>query len=735
MKKNALLLILVLTLPAKIIVSQNALNIKFEYDDSTPVKTADGFLKYPWTGNFLSAQFSEIDANLDGYDDIVVFDRFGDRLLLFLYDDNSGEYIFSPQYVPSFPVVSQWMLTADYDNDGQKDIFTYTIGGIKVFKNTSSSSLSFQQVTSPFIKSYYNNVYTNILATSVDYPGIADIDGDGDLDILVFGVLGSYVEFHRNYSMETYGTADSLLFYKESECWGFFSESDESNVINLNDCPSKDVSNDPLRHTGSTFLLFDADGDGLCDLLLGDVDYPAPCILYNNGTLEEARIDHYSFLYPDDYDNIYLFSFPVMSLIDVDKDGARDLIVSTFDPAWDKVENAKTSWLYMNYGSDEEPNFMLKTKQFLQDEMINVGAGANPCLFDYDSDGDYDLFIGNWGYCDECGYDSNMILKCSYTSQISYWENIGTPIEPQFELVSADFAALSQYGLMGLSPVFFDVDADGDADLFCGNSTGTVLFFENDNDTFLLKNVNFLEDDLSDVNYSAPCVFDLNNDGFPDFLVGNERGVLSYYENEGSGSFHLVDDFFAEIDVRDAEVSWTGFSSPAIYESNDTLLLLVGSESGRVFSFYRLKNDAVDAFLPIDGDCGLVENAFRTSPALADLNAAGYPELVLGTFSGGVTYYDGVAKQNDGLDIFTRIQNRISIFPNPASMDIVRVEIDVNFLHGVTSLYVFDVGGGLVRKQTIVDKIVDIDISDLDKGVYIISIPGYSVMPAKLIRL
>ncbi len=39
------------------------------------------------------------------------------------------------------------------------------------------------------------------------------------------------------------------------------------------------------RHTGSTFLIFDENDDGLPDLLLGDVDYPAPALLINSGTV------------------------------------------------------------------------------------------------------------------------------------------------------------------------------------------------------------------------------------------------------------------------------------------------------------------------------------------------------------------------------------------------------------------------------------------------------------------
>jgi len=54
----------------------------------------------------------------------------------------------------------------------------------------------------------------------VIYPAMADIDNDGDLDLLTFFGLGSYVEYHKNLSVEKYGTCDSLDFILTDKCWG-----------------------------------------------------------------------------------------------------------------------------------------------------------------------------------------------------------------------------------------------------------------------------------------------------------------------------------------------------------------------------------------------------------------------------------------------------------------------------------------------------------------------------------
>jgi len=162
-------------------------------------------LKYAWAGGLNSCQFCAIDLNLDGINDLLVFDRHGNRKLTFINSGtlNTIDYIFSPEYAKKLPECQNWIITTDYNCDGKEDIFTYSMGGIRVYKNVSDTSLRFQLVTD-MLKSFYYTSYIGILVTSVDYPAIADLDDDGDLDILTFFGLGSYVEYHKNLSMEKF---------------------------------------------------------------------------------------------------------------------------------------------------------------------------------------------------------------------------------------------------------------------------------------------------------------------------------------------------------------------------------------------------------------------------------------------------------------------------------------------------------------------------------------------------
>ncbi len=187
--------------------------------------------RFPWAGGMNSCQFGEIDLNLDGINDLFVFDRHGDRIMTFINNGTPGtiDYDYAPEFISKFPDLNDWAILADYNMDGKSDIFTKSVGlpGIIVYRNTSVTELAFTLEVYPYLLSFQGGGYVNILVTDVDYPAISDIDNDGDLDILTFWGLGSFVDMHKNLSVEKYGIPDSLDYMKTSNCWGYFAESAE----------------------------------------------------------------------------------------------------------------------------------------------------------------------------------------------------------------------------------------------------------------------------------------------------------------------------------------------------------------------------------------------------------------------------------------------------------------------------------------------------------------------------
>src|SRR5690606_32239406 len=101
---------------------------------------------------------------------------------------------------------------------------------VRVWENTSSGSLSFTDVTNGPLQTLYSSSPTksNLFISSGDVPGIADLDDDGDLDIITFENGGTRIEFHEN-------IANCGLDYRVKErCWGHFSESGLYREVDLN---------------------------------------------------------------------------------------------------------------------------------------------------------------------------------------------------------------------------------------------------------------------------------------------------------------------------------------------------------------------------------------------------------------------------------------------------------------------------------------------------------------------
>lgn len=625
------------------------------------IRSTENTLAFPWAGGLNACQFGRMDLDGDGRKDLLVFDRQGNRLLTFLNQGATGEikYNYAPEYAKRFPKLTDWAVFADYDGDGREDIFTYSQGwaGMKVYRNISAEQIDFELVVSPYLTSWQGGGEVNLIATNADYPAIIDLDGDGDLDILTFGVLGTFIEKHRNMSVERYGTRDSLVFEKTDFCWGRVAESEETNEMYLDTClfgKSLIVSKDDFRHRGATFAVRDLTGNGLPDLLLADVDYPNLVFLKNGGTPDNALMVSQETHFPEN-DPIRLFSMPVPFFTDIDNDGVDDLLVSPFDPNPMACEGQNSVWLYLNRGTNKNPDFQLYTKSFLQDQMLDVGTGAFPVFVDTDGDGLTDLVVGNIG------------VQTHRAAQLHCFKNVGTEQNPVFQLFDNDFGALKSLKQMGLVPTFGDLDDDGRNEMIVGTAQGNLMLFDHD---FKPLDDDFLHFGTT---WSAPCLFDVDDDGILDLVVGDASGKLTYYQGVKQGSnthFQLITDFWGQVDVCDHAASYFGYSVPTFFKVGGEVLLAVGSDQGKVFLFNDLSLNPGSVFTDIsdrwsDYVCAF-ENRFgmRCASALADLNGDGTSEMVVGNFGGGLQLINGNIAVNQGVEENEKMAFRV--FPNPA---------------------------------------------------------------------
>ena len=708
-------------------------------------------LLFPWAGGLNSCQFCAIDLNLDGINDLLLFDRHGNRKLTFINNatPNTIDYRFAQEYARNLPDLHDWVITCDYNCDGKADIFTYGLGGVRVFKNVSDTILKFSLVTD-LLESFYYTGKVGILVTSVDYPAVADIDGDGDLDLLTFFGMGSYVEYHKNLSMEKYGHCDSLDFRLTDHCWGKFKESEGGNRVTLNaPCLSDElqmtsdkiqvtsdkiqVTSDKLqmtneeiinrhssfvtcnssfvirhsslvtrhsslvtrhsslvtrhfRHRGSTLLATDLNGDGLQDLIVGDVDYPGLVALTNGGTIDTAYMTAQDTVFPAGTKAVHLFSFPAVSLIDLNNDGLNDIVVSPFDQNFFTADNYNCVWFYKNTGSASHPRFEYQTDRLFRNEMMDFGSAAHPVLFDFDGDGLQDLFVGNDGLYDS-SYYKDAVLHSVYTSKIAFFKNSGTSSAPVFTYVTDDLAGISSLHLRGAFPAFGDLNGDGLPDLLIGNADGTLIFFPNSGSSAVLPEFGTPVTNYQGINvgdYSTPQLFDLNKDGKPDLIVGEQNGNLNYYANSGPTSnpeFNLITDSLGKINVTNYNLSYNGFSTPCFARHPDgTTFLVIGSDEGRIHLFNNIDHNTDGKFTESGGLYEWLSSTpkdtlfgWQTSPAIGHLTDTEAFDIITGNFAGGLNYITKrtTATIVPGITAHHEQTNpKLSISPNPADQTV-----------------------------------------------------------------
>ena len=182
----------------------------------------------PWAGGLNYAQIADFDFDFDGNLDLFVFDRSSNNIRVYTQEGTGANRHYQLVYNAAqyFPEDIRYRATlVDYDNDGRKDLFTYGIGGLAVYRNIGNTTDGLQwELVTDLLYSQYPNNYSNLYVSSSDIPAIVDVDFDGDLDILTFNIGGQHVEYHQNQSMEMYGIPDSLVFVVQNQCWGKFTE-------------------------------------------------------------------------------------------------------------------------------------------------------------------------------------------------------------------------------------------------------------------------------------------------------------------------------------------------------------------------------------------------------------------------------------------------------------------------------------------------------------------------------
>lgn len=698
--------------------------------------------KFPWVGGMDYCHFSNIDLNLDGVQDLFIFDKSCDKVLTFVQKGATGQmdFEYAPQYENAFPQMYGWVLLADYDGDGKKDIWSTSPAGASVFKNisTAQNGLAFERVTNRLPTTYLLNgtiLNTTVSSSQGDVPAIADIDNDGDMDFLAFYFNSNCVHYYRNMSQELYGHSDSLEFKTSSTCYGNFSESNTTNLINLNSCCALIVDNPEFdggrgndqvtdRHAGSAILSLDLDADGMHELLIGDISYKNVVKLQNDANAPNTDIDLIApdYAFPS-YDRpIEISVFPAPFHVDVNNDGERDLVISPNSNV--NSNNFRSMWMYLNTSVDNNPDFEFQTEGFLQGDMIDGGSESYPVFFDYSGDGLEDLFVSITER-----YDS---VSTNGYSQILYYENTGSAIQAEFTLITEDFMGLSNFnGVKHLfyRPAFGDADGDGDKDMLLSDFNDTMYYFDNTagagnmasfgNATPFKNNLGQIVNEGIQI---APKFVDLDRDGKQDLVIGKRNGKLAYYKNVTVGSNYAFEQITGSLGGVDVSEYWTveGIAAPEFVDIDNEYHLICGSRNGNLHYYDGIEGNLGGTFNLVDSTFENIYVGDFSTVAAMDIDGDNKIEMLVGNRRGGLVSYESAIVTNVGLSSVD-FNNLISVYPNPAKNQFFIDLSEINFGSYTEASYsLLDISGKTIQNRPITSAKTNVEIRSLSKGIYFI---------------
>jgi|TARA_B100000745_G_scaffold201289_1_gene132893 hypothetical protein len=306
----------------------------------------------------------------------------------------------------------------DIDGDFDNDLLVGVLGGAYNANSTTIDNfLHLEQTTPNSFEVKTRRYVSNIDLGSETFPSFADLDGDGDQDMLV----GNKIQPDDNltgklFRFENIGTPTEPKFILRGIVPEFTG----------------------AYHYAPAFGDLDSDGD--LDILMGTWRDELMLVI-NDGQVTEPNWT----IADSAIVKLTRGRNATPTLGDIDDDGDLDLFIG---------ESSGDINFYRNDGGTDGPEFILVDDKY---GGIDAGRRSVPTLVDIDTDGDLDLVVG------------------SEAEGLKLYRNNGTLREANFVLDETFDVPVHPFS----APIFTDVDGDGDADLFVGGIGGGLLYFEN----------------------------------------------------------------------------------------------------------------------------------------------------------------------------------------------------------------------------------------------------------------